>query len=84
MFAIVGTWRVDGALDSEQLAHIVATVRQQTGFVRGYWGQEVDDVEHAHAMVVLEDEASAQTLADGVRSAIPSATLRVVEVLAEA
>jgi hypothetical protein len=84
MFAIVGTWRVDGALESEQLEHIAANVRQQPGFVRGYWGQEVDDVEHAHAMVILEDKASAETMAAGVRAAIPSATLRVLEVLADA
>jgi hypothetical protein len=84
MFAIVGTWRVDGPLESEQLEHIAANVRQQPGFVRGYWSQEIDDVEHAHAMVILEDQASAETMAAGVRAAIPSATLRVVEVLADA
>ena len=84
MFAIVGTWRVDGALDSQQLAHIAENVRQQPGFLRGYWGQEADDVEHAHAMVILEDEESAQAMAEGVRAAIPSATLRIVEVLANA
>ena len=84
MFAIIGKWRVDGALDSEQLDHIAANVRQQPGFVRAYWGQEVGDVEYAHALVVLDDEASAQAMAEGVRAAIPSATLRVVRVLADA
>ena len=29
MFAIIGQWRVDGALDSEQLVHIADNVRQQ-------------------------------------------------------
>jgi hypothetical protein len=84
MFAIIGTWQVDEALDSEQLAHIVTNVRQQSGFVRGYWGQEVDNVAFAHAVVLLDDEASAQKLAEGVKAAIPSATLRVVRVLADA
>jgi hypothetical protein len=84
MFAIIGMWQVDEALDSEQLAHIVANVRQQPGFVRGYWGQEVDSVALAHAVVLLDDEASAQKMAEGVKAAIPSATLRVVRVLADA
>ena len=59
MFAIIGTWPVDAELDSDQLAHIAANVRQQRGFVRGYRGKEADDVATAHAVVFLEDEASA-------------------------
>ena len=84
MFAVIGTWSVDGPLDSEQLAHIADTVRQQPGFVRGYWGQELDDVTSAHAVALFEDEARAQTMADGVKAAISSAQLRVVRVLQEA
>jgi hypothetical protein len=83
MFAIIGKWQVDEALDSEQLTHIATTVRQQPGFVRGYWGQEVDSVAFAHAVVLLDDEASAQKMAEGVKAAIPSAILRVVRVLAD-
>jgi len=84
MFAVIGTWAVDGALKPEQLTHIADTVRQQPGFVRGYWGQEKHDVDTAHAVVILDDEAHAQTMADGVKAAIPSAQLSVVEILAEA
>lgn len=84
MFAIIGKWRVDEALNSDQLAHIAATVRQQPGFVRGYWGQETDDATFAHALVILDDETSAQAMAQGVKGAIPSAELRVVRVLADA
>ncbi len=84
MFAIIGSWPVDAELDSDQLAHIVANVRQQPGFVRGYWGQEADDVASAHAVVILEDEASAHIMAEGVKAAIPSAALRIVQVLAQA
>ena len=84
MFAIIGTWHVNEALDSDQLAHIASTVRQQPGFVRGYWGQEIDNVALAHAVVLLDDEASAQKMAEGVKAAIPSAALRVVRVLADA
>lgn len=84
MFAVIGTWSVDGALESEQLTHIADTVRQQPGFVHGYWGQETHDLALAHAVVILEDEAQAQTMAEGVRAAISSAQLRVVRVLAEA
>jgi hypothetical protein len=84
LFAIIGDWPVGAELDSEQLAHIAANVRQQPGFIRGYWGQEVGDVASAHAVVLLEDETSAHTMAEGVRAAIPSASLRIVRVLAEA
>lgn len=84
MFAIIGEWPVGAQLDAQQLAHIAANVRQQPGFVRGFWGQEPDDVASAHAVVILEDEAAAQTMAEGVRAAIPSATLRIVCVLADA
>ncbi len=84
MFAVIGTWSVDGPLDSEQLAHIVDTVRQQPGFVRGYWGQEPEDFTLAHAVALFEDEVRAQTMAEGVKAAISSAQLRVVRVLKEA
>ena len=84
MFAIIGTWRVEEALDTEQLTHIAANVRQQPGFVRGYWGQEPDDIALAHAVVFLDDEPSARRMAEGVTAAIPTASLRVVQVLAEA
>jgi phosphate-selective porin len=84
MFAVIGTWSVDGPLDSEQLAHIADTVRQQPGFVRGYWGQELDDLTSAHAVAFFEDEARAQMMAEGVKAAISSAQLRVVRVLKEA
>jgi hypothetical protein len=52
--------------------------------VRGYWGQEVDNVAFAHAVVLLDEEASARKIAEGVKAAIASATLRVVRVLADA
>lgn len=84
MYAIIGEWPVDGELDAQQLAHIADNVRGGPGFVRGYWGQEPDATSSAHAVVVLEDRASAEEMARGVRAAIPSATIRVVRVLAEA
>lgn len=40
LFAIIGEWPVEARLDAQQLAHIAANVRQQPGFVHGYWGQE--------------------------------------------
>jgi hypothetical protein len=84
VFAIIGNWPVDAELDSDQLAHITANVRQQPGLVRGYWGQEADDVATAHAVVFLADEASARMMAEGVKAAIPSAAIRIVRILAEA
>ena len=84
MFAIVGTWRVDDELDSEQLGHIVDNVSQQPGFLRGYWGQDPEDMSRAYAFVILTDEESARAMAQGVLNAIPSAELRMVHVLADA
>ena len=84
MFAIIGSWPVEGPLDAEALDHIAANVSQQPGFVRALWGQAPDSQGEAHAVVVLRDEASAQSMADGIRSAIPSASVQVLRVLAEA
>ena len=77
-------WRVDAALEAEQLEHIADNVRKQPGFVRGYWGQEQGDVAFAHAVVVLDNADHARTMADGVKAAIPSAELSIVRVLADA
>ena len=78
MFAIIGSWPVEAELDAEQLDHITSNVRQQPGFVHGYWGREPGSPTSAHAVIVFEDEATARTMADGIR-----APLRVIEVLAE-
>lgn len=84
LFAIIGEWPVEAQPGAQQLAHIAANVREQPGLVRGYWGQEPDAVASAHAVVILEDEVSALTMAEGVKAAIPLASLRIVRVLAEA
>lgn len=84
MFAIVGSWPVAEALDAQQLEHIATTVRQQPGFVRGYWGQEPGDAGTAHAIVVFDDEDTARRMAEGVEAAIPSASVRIIRVLADA
>ncbi|WP_157575054.1 hypothetical protein [Jiangella muralis] len=84
MFAIIGDWPVEEALDAQQLAHIVETVKQHPGFVRGYWGQAPDDAGRAHAIVVLDDEVAARSMAAGVTAAIPSASIRIIRVLADA
>jgi hypothetical protein len=84
VFAIIGTWPVEGPLDAAALEHIAANVSQQAGFVRGFWGQEPGSDSEAHAVVVLQDEASARSMADGITAAIPSASVQVVQVLADA
>jgi hypothetical protein len=71
-------------LDEGQLAHIVETVRGQDGFVRGYWGQASDDPRVAHAFVVFDTLEAASRMADGIRSAISSASLEVITLLADA
>jgi hypothetical protein len=64
VFAIIGDWTVGRELDREQLAHIGANVRQQPGFLRGYWGQEEGNTEFAYAVVLFEDEATANMMAE--------------------
>ena len=84
MFAIIGTWPVEGHLDAAALDHIATTVSQQPGFVRGFWGQAPESGGEAHAVVVLRDQASARSMAKGISAAIPAASVQVVQVLAEA
>ena len=84
VFSIIGSWPVEAELDAERFDHITSNVRQQPGFVHGYWGREPGSPTSGHAVIVFEDEATARTMADGIRAAIPDATLRVIEVLAEA
>lgn len=84
MFAVTGTWPVDGALQVAELEHIAETVRGQPGFVSGYWGQSPDDATSAHAYVLFGDKQAADAMAAGVAAAIPSAVLQVLEVLVSA
>ena len=84
MFAVIGQWQVDAFLDSAQLSHIAETVRQKPGFVRGSWGQESGEPALAYSFVVVDDEVSAVGMAEGVRAAIPTASVRVIRVLADA
>jgi hypothetical protein len=84
VYSIIGSWPVEVELDAEQLDHITSNVRQQPGFVHGYWGREPGFPTAAHAVVVFEDEATARMMADAIGAAIPDAALRIVEVLAEA
>ena len=84
MYAIIGTWAVDGDLDPDQLSHVAEVVQAQPGFVHGYWGQSPDDVSTAHAVVLFREDDQARSMADGIRAAIPSASLSVVQVLQEA
>ena len=84
MYAIIGTWPVEGPLDAAALEHIATNVSEQPGFVRGFWGQAPDSQGEAHAVVVLQDEASARSMSEGIMAAIPAASVQVVQVLAEA
>ena len=46
MFAVVGTWTMDANMRERQvevLPALVAGVRQNDGFVRGFWTEDVDD-----------------------------------------
>jgi hypothetical protein len=80
----IGNMAVEGPLESDQLAHIVDTVRGRRGFVHGYWGQAPYHMTQAHAFVVFADQRSGEAMAHGVAQAIPTASVVVVEPVATA
>jgi hypothetical protein len=81
---VVGTWDVDGHVPPEDVEHIAATVKEEDGFERGYWGQAPGDSSLAHAVVVFASQDAAASFADGVRRAIPPAKLSLIEVMTHA
>ena len=57
MFAVVGTWTMDANMRERQvevLPALVAGVRQNDGFVRGFWTEDVDDSAVSLTFIVFE------------------------------
>jgi len=95
VFAVVGTWIMDANMRERQmeaLPALVAGVRQNEGFVRGFWTEDVDDSDVSLTFIVLETLEQAQAFREAVlanapaqaESGIAGAGLRIVKVTADA
>ena len=95
MFAIAGTWTMDTEMrerQSEVLPRIVAGVRQNDGFVRGFWTEDVDDPAVSMTFIVFETLDQARAFRAAVMANAPAqaesgverAGLRIVSVTADA
>ena len=95
MFAVVGTWTMDQAMrerQAEALPALVAGVRQNEGFVRGFWTEDVDDSAVSLTFIVYETLEQARAFREAVlanapaqaESGIAGAGLRIVKVTADA
>jgi quinol monooxygenase YgiN len=95
MFAVAGTWTMDvdkRERRAEALPALVAGVRQNAGFVRGYWTEDVDDPAVSLTFIVFETLDQARAFREAVTANAPAqaesgvdrAGLRIVEVTADA
>ena len=94
MFAVTGTWTMDTDMRERQveaLPALVAGVRQNDGFVRGYWTEDVDDPAVSVTFIVFETLHQAHAFRDAVianapaqaESGVEGAGLRILKVTAE-
>ena len=94
MFAVAGTWTMDANMrerQAELLPGLVAGVRQNEGFVRGFWTEDVDDPGVSVTFIVFETLEQARSFREAVLANAPAQTdagvdrgaLRVVKVTAD-
>jgi hypothetical protein len=95
MFAVVGTWAMDAAMREGRhaaLPHLVDGVRQNAGFVKGFWCDDVDDPGVSVTFIVFETLDQARAFREAVVANAPGQAsvgagqqeLRIVEVTADA
>ena len=95
MFAVVGTWTMDANMRERQvevLPALVAGVRQNDGFVRGFWTEDVDDSAVSLTFIVFETLEQARAFREAVlvnaptqaETGVARAGLRIVKVTADA
>ena len=95
VFAVAGTWTMDATMRGsreEALPALIAGVRQNEGFVRGYWTEDVDDSAVSVTFIVFETLEQARAFREAVlanapaqaESGVDRAGLRVVQVTGEA
>ncbi len=94
MFAVSGMWKMDPSMRAQQeqmLPHLVQGVKQNPGFVRGFWANDLDEPDQSVTFIVFEALAQARDFRDAVLKNAPAQVvsgverggLRIVEVKAD-
>lgn len=95
MFAVAGTWNMDPTVRQEQklsLPRLVDSVKQNPGFVRGFWADDVDQPERSVTFIVFETLDQARNFREAVMANAPAqmdagverGELQILEVHADA
>jgi quinol monooxygenase YgiN len=95
MFAVVGTWRMDAGSREQQravLPRLVDGVKQNRGFIRGYWADDLDEPDLSVTFVMFEEQEQARAFRQSVLANAPAqiqagverGSLRIVEIRADA
>ena len=95
MFAVSGTWKMDNSMRERQAAvlpQLVAGVKQNPGFVRGFWADDLEQPDLSVTFVVFETLDQARSFREAVIANAPAqvevgverARLRIVEIQADA
>jgi len=95
VFAVSGTWKMDHSMRERQAAvlpQLVAGVRQNPGFVRGFWADDLEQPDLSVTFVVFETLDQARSFREAVMANAPAqvevgierAGLRIVEIQADA
>ena len=95
MFAVAGTWKMDAVMRKQQenmLPMLVEGVKQNPGFVRGFWADDLDEPEQSVTFIVFETLEQARGFRQAVLANAPAQAdvgvergeLRIVEVRADA
>ena len=75
MFAVLGTWIRHDAMRATQeqaLPNLVDGVKQNRGFVRGFWADDVDQSERSVTFIVFETIDQARAFRDAVLANAPT------------
>lgn len=95
MFAVAGTWTMDSGMreiQAQALPALVDGVKQNPGFIRGFWTSDVDNPSVSLTFIVFETLEQARSFRDAVLANAPAQAdagverggLRIVELIAEA
>jgi len=95
VFAVAGTWNMDASMREMQkkvLPSLVEGVKQNPGFVRGFWADDLDDPDRSVTFIVFQTLEQAQGFREAVLSNAPAqqesgverGELRIVDIRADA
>jgi hypothetical protein len=95
VFAVAGTWNLDASMREMQkkvLPSLVEGVKQNPGFVRGFWAEDLDDPNRSVTFIVFDTLEQAHGFREAVianapaqqESGVERGDLRIVEIQADA